>query len=791
MFTVNIINLVCSIKGWKSHGQGGLGVTPFLVSAGIDFALFLLELLKRFDAVGKGKRRKKNKSNRSISKQKELPKSSTNSLIHLRDFLLLFLSALFVFLIYSNTLNSPFIFDDIRNIQKNPQIRIDSLSKDSIAHGGLESLASNRPVAKFSFALNYYFHQYDVGGYHLVNIFVHIMTGLLLFLFMKATLNLPSLRSESRAFQWIPLITALIWLIHPLHTQSVTYIVQRMNAMATMFYLLAFLFYIKGRLTSGRRKKLVLFGSCILAGILALGSKEIAVTLPFFIFLYEWYFFQDLSLSWLRRHFLKFVVALIILAMGVFLTMRSGLLEQVWMNYKVYNFTPVERVLTEFRVVIFYVSLLLFPHPSRLNLDHDFSISHSLFDPITTIISLGIILGVIGFAFYMAKKDRLLSFCILWFFGNLVIESSVIGLEIIYEHRTYLPSLFAVLLVVTLIYRVLNPQWLRVAMLCIVVVMFSQWTYQRNKVWGDDLTLWADSTKKSPNKARPRVNLGVALTDRGRTEEAVDHFSKALEFMPNHAEAHNNLGAALADLGRTREAIEHYSQALKVKPDYTDARNNIGVALASIGKVKEAANHFSELLRMSPDDGDLHYNLANALASQGKVEEAIKHYNEALLIRPEDQEVHFNLGRALTRKRKYNEAIKHYAEAVRIDPNYAQAHNNLGVALANAGKLEEATTHYSKALRINPDYAEANNNMGVALARQGKFKEAISHFSMALRIDPRDGEAHFNMANAFASDGKLEKAADHYAEALRIKPNDEEARQNREKVLQFIEKSSE
>jgi hypothetical protein len=116
--------------------------------------------------MGKGKRKKKNKSKQSISKQKELPKSSTNSLIHLRDFLLILLSALFVFLIYSNTLNSPFIFDDIRNIQKNPQIRIDSLSKDSIAQGGLESLASNRPVAKFSFALNYYFPQYDVGGYH-------------------------------------------------------------------------------------------------------------------------------------------------------------------------------------------------------------------------------------------------------------------------------------------------------------------------------------------------------------------------------------------------------------------------------------------------------------------------------------------------------------------------------------------------------------------------------------------------------------------------------------------------
>jgi tetratricopeptide (TPR) repeat protein len=739
--------------------------------------------------VGKGKRKKKNKSKQSASKQKELPKSSPESLTHLRDFLLLFFSGLFVLLIYSNTLSGPFIFDDIRHIQKNPHIRMSSLSKESIARGGLESLATNRPIAKFSFALNYYFHQYDVEGYHFVNILIHIVTGVLLFLFMKTTLNLPSNRSESKAFQWIPLISALIWLIHPLHTQSVTYIVQRMNTMAAMFYLLSILLYIKGRLANGRRKRIVLFGGCAVTGILSLGSKEIAATLPFFIFLYEWYFFQDLSLSWLKRHGLKLVGIGLGFAAVVFIVMGSGLFDQMLKGYKVYNFTPFERVLTEFRVVIFYISLLLFPHPSRLNLDHDFSISHSLFDPMTTIVSLGIILGLIGLAFYMAKKDRLLSFCILWFFGNLVIESSLIGLEIIYEHRTYLPSLLAILLAVTLIHRFLKHQGVKVAMLCIVIVLFSHWTYQRNKVWGDDLTLWTDSTKKSPNKARPRINLGVALVDRGRIEEAVDQFSKALEFMPNHAEAHNNLGAALADLGRTREAIKHYSQALKVKPDYADARNNIGVALANIGKVKEAADHFSELLRMSPDDGDVHYNLANALASQGKVGEAIKHYNVALRIRPQDQEIHFNLGRALTRQKKYDEAIKHYTEAIRIAPDYARAHNNLGVALANVEKLKDATTHYSEALRINPDYAEANNNMGVALARQGKFKDAISHFSRALTIDPRDGEAHFNMANALASEGEFEKAADHYTEALKIKPHDEEARQNREKVLKLMNKS--
>ncbi len=169
--------------------------------------------------MGKGKRKRLNKQRRAVSMKKEQTQSPTKNMIHLRDYSLLFFSALFVFLIYSNSLKAPFIFDDIRNIQKNPHIRLSSLSKESISRAGLEGLSSNRPVAKLSFALNYFFHQYDVKGYHLINIFIHIMTGILLFFVTKTTLNLPSLQWRS-SYQWVPLITALIWLIHPLHVDT-------------------------------------------------------------------------------------------------------------------------------------------------------------------------------------------------------------------------------------------------------------------------------------------------------------------------------------------------------------------------------------------------------------------------------------------------------------------------------------------------------------------------------------------------------------------------------------------
>jgi len=220
----------------------------------------------------------------------------------MREVLMLSSLALLVLLIYSNTLGGPFIFDDSHNIRDNPHIRLSRLTLEGITRAGLESPSSNRPVANISFALDYYFHQYNILGYHLVNILIHAATAILLYLFVKTTLSIPSLSSRYAHHGWIAFFAAFIWLAHPIQTQSVTYIVQRMNSMAAMFYVLSFLLYAKARLAGEKRKKWALFAGCILSGILSLGSKEIAATLPFFIFLYEWYLFQDLSWTWLKRH---------------------------------------------------------------------------------------------------------------------------------------------------------------------------------------------------------------------------------------------------------------------------------------------------------------------------------------------------------------------------------------------------------------------------------------------------------------------------------------------------------
>lgn len=418
----------------------------------------------------------------------------------------------------------------------------------------LDSPLPTRPVANISFALNYYFHRYQLLGYHLANIVIHAATGVFLYLLTRLTLNLPVLRSGYESLRWVPLFTALIWLVHPLQTQSVTYIVQRMNSMAAMFYVLALLLYAKARTADDIKKMWTLFAGSILSGILALGTKEIAATLPLFILLYEWYFHQDLSLSWLKRHILPIVGVLIVLAIIALMYMGGHPLERLLDSYASRDFTLIQRVLTEFRVVVFYISLLLLPHPSRLNLDHEFLLSGSLIDPISTGLSLVTLAGLAALAIYLARRERLLSFCILWYLGNLLIESSVIWLEIIFEHRNYLPSMLVSLMAVSLIRRFIRPEWLGIGALGVIVLFFSVWTYERNNIWQSEMTLWGDCVKKSPNKARPHNNLAVVLSDRGNDDAAIAYYTEALRLNPRDSEVRRNLERLrrrMADSGKS------------------------------------------------------------------------------------------------------------------------------------------------------------------------------------------------------------------------------------------------
>jgi tetratricopeptide (TPR) repeat protein len=273
-------------------------------------------------------------------------------------------------------------------------------------------------------------------------------------------------------------------------------------------------------------------------------------------------------------------------------------------------------------------------------------------------------------------------------------------------------------------------------------------------------------------------NLGAALAQAGRVQEAIRQYEQALRLKPDFAEAHNGLGAALAQAGKIEEAIEQYEQALRIKPDFAEACNNIGAALVQAGRVQEAIGRFEQALRIKPDFAEVHYSLGDALLQLGRVREAIGRFEQALRIKPDFAEADYRLGLSLGQVGKIEEAIEHYEQALRIKPDHAEAHNNLGVALEQTGRVQEAIGHYEQALRLKPDFAEAHYDLGDALLRLGRVQEAIGHYEQALRIKPDFAEAHSRLGLTLRRMGRIQEAINHYEQALRIKPDYAEAHNN-------------
>jgi tetratricopeptide (TPR) repeat protein len=250
-----------------------------------------------------------------------------------------------------------------------------------------------------------------------------------------------------------------------------------------------------------------------------------------------------------------------------------------------------------------------------------------------------------------------------------------------------------------------------------VLVTLGAATWARARVYTDSQTLWRDNLTKNPNAAL----------------------------------AHYNLGNALADQGKVQEAVQHYEQALRLKPDYTDAHHNLGNALRQVGRAQDAIGHYEEVLRIQPDDADAHYNLALAFRQVGQLDEAIHHDERAVQIKPDFAVAHYNLGNVLVQAGRVQDGIGHYEQALRIQPDYAEAHNNLGVALLQLRRSQEAMGHFEQAVRIKPDYAEAHYNLAIALVQTGRIQDAIWHFEQALRIQPDFAAAKTDLANAQAT----------------------------------------
>jgi tetratricopeptide (TPR) repeat protein len=674
-------------------------------------------------------------------------------------------------LIYSNSLLAPFYFDDMQTIVENPHIRLTRLTCSHLmeTHKGYPV---SRALSLLTFALNYYFSRYQENAYRLVNIFIHVFNGCLVFLLAWQTLRM----NRQKPFL-ISLVAGLLWLTLPLHTQSVTYIVQRMNSLSAMFYLLAMACYIRARQGQKRNKvNAPWFAGSVLAGLCGLISKETAATLPLFIFLYEWFFFQDLDRTWLKKHLR--LMSLIILLTLLIILVNIGGHPLGWLldTYRGQPFSPGQRLLTEPRVLIYYISLLFFPHPKRLALEYDFPLSVKLTEPAVTLPAMAALIALIILAVFAAKKDRLLSFSILWFLGNLVIESSVIGLALIFEHRTYLPAVFPALAAAALLTAHVRPRPLAIIVIGALIGCYGFWTYQRNITWQDRLSFWQDGCAKSPGLIRPRNDYGLALAQSGQPEKAIIEYEKAaslpggekasvynnlgtlyyqtknidkaiffllkaIQAKPDFAKAYMNMGIIKAEKKDYPEAIRLLKTAVTLDPDDSAAQNALGKAYYESGRTKAAIRHCRLACDLDPLNSNAENNLGAILLGVGQVEKALPHLEKAINISPENPQTNINIGIAYKRLDNPAKALFHLYRAVFLAPDLASAHAELGLFMLGEGKAQDARVHLEKALALQPDLVKARLGLAAVLEQQGLADEAITQYNNIIVKDPNNAAA--------------------------------------------------
>jgi tetratricopeptide (TPR) repeat protein len=710
---------------------------------------------------------------------------------------------------YRRTFSVPLLFDDSDAIVTNLTIR----------HWGAafwpppDTAVSGRPLLNLTLAANHAISGTAVWSYHAFNLAIHVLAGLTLFGIVRRTLRLrsgPALgRRAEPAATFIGLGSALLWTLHPLQTESVTYIVQRAESLVGLLYLGTLYCFIRaicaeranasgphaGRAmgedgsradslrkalrvpgdsgglpdvaqasqpassTDSKRASWTWFALCVATCLLGMAAKEVMVSVPVVVLLYDRALVAgSFREAWRRRWGLYVALA------ATWLPLFGLVASTGWSRNGMAGFgvgIPVWGYwLTQFEAIVRYLWLSVWPHPLVFEYG-TFWVSRPIEAVPYALVVGGLAVGSLV-ALWRRPVLGLLGF---WFFAILAPTSVMPNrLQMIVEHRMYLALAPVVIAGVAGLHALLQKRQddgplVLLAPLFALALGLGLLTARRNEDYRSELAIWSDTVAKRPNNERARNNLGNAWSKTpGGLPDAIAEYQAALSLQPDFADAHNNLGLALAGMpGRLPDAIAQFEAALRLQPDDAAAHANLGLALAQQpGRLPDAIAEFREALRLRPDSAEAHTNLGIALAGlPGRLPEAVAEYEEALRLQPDLAAVHTDLGLALARlPGRLPDAVSQFEATVRLEPDSAGAHYNLGVALGQLpGRLPDAIAQYQEALRLNPNDARAWHNLGLSWYHLGDFPAAAKAFREELRLRPDDPAARQALAAALQRTG--------------------------------------
>jgi len=502
------------------------------------------------------------------------------------------------FVAYHNALRGPFVLDDIRAIHQNETIRT-LWPPWNILSPPVHSPVTGRPLVNLTLALNYAIGGLNATSYHVFNLAIHLLAAVVLFGIIRRTLGdrPPGARHRQEA-TGLATAGALLWVVHPLTTESVDYTIQRTELLMGLFFLLTLYCAIRGFEPPERRGW---HGAALAAFVLGLGSKEVIVVAPAVVFVYDWLFDSSSLRDVLRRHWRLYagfvaVLALYVLFVG---TRLRGAFEGLSGR----AVSPWHYALTQSRVIVHYLRLALWPYP--LAADYDgWPIATS---PGSVWPYLVVVLALVALTLWGLVRRRKLAFLGIWFFFILAPTSSFrpVTTEVAAERRMYLPLAAVVVLVVLGGYEALRRQGasrpVRFGTTAALALTLALVTMRRNDDYRTILGFWSDAVAKRPDSPRARLWLGYYLYIQGRSAEALQQETEAVRLQPEMVEAQYSLGVVLANRGKLDDAIAHYRQAIRIKPGYVEAHYNLAIVLTRQGRKEEAAEHLETAVRLQPD----------------------------------------------------------------------------------------------------------------------------------------------------------------------------------------------
>jgi len=549
----------------------------------------------------------------------------------------------------------------------------------------------------------------NAHGYHIVNIIIHILNGWLVFLLMLKLLSFQHLIDEKIYVnrRIIALFVALIFVVHPIQTEAVSYIVQRMRSLSVLFYLGAIYLYMLGRLAYLEKHRsmmaVFLLLAAFISGLIGVLTKQSAISFPAAFILVEFFFLRNTDGKVCKKYLILVTSMIVLVALALIVT---GHLPE-----ETQAISGKDYLLTQFRVIVKYIQLSFLP--IHQNLDYNFIISTSLWN-FSVLSSLLVILILLFGSVILYKKQRMISFGIILFFLTMAVTSSIIPIkDVIFEHRLYLPILgYSIVVVYALAFWLIEKRrkmlW---TVLSAITLAYGTATFFRNEIWKSEYALWSDVVKKSPSKPRPWSNLGYVLLDMDSVDRAIECFERSIKIDPGYPLALNNLGHSWSLKGDKEKALYYFLMAVDKWPKYTNALNNTGSTLIDLERPAEAIPYLERAAKADPDYARTYFNLSLADIKLKDYSRAIEYLNKYLNYNPSDEDALNNLGKCYFALENYNEAIGIYLKALQINNDDYIVINNLGNAYNKIGLQGKAIECYKWALKINPQYKPAQYNL--------------------------------------------------------------------------------